>query len=535
MASFNSLFRKPKKATIQSKEERNFDRSFILIGKGSEGKSTLGNLLLGYKLFKEHKMVDAYGLTCKVQSGDCSIESCEVYDYDEFPNEMLNFQVLDQPGLNDHNFTQKNYCNFLKECIAEAKAEMSASFLILISLNSKYFTSEELLTILNLAEILSDSAYSFFTNAIVMFTHADKVVEDMNQDRLEEELQAKLKTENYGSVQDLIDLVDGRYIFVNAVDTNTINRNNILKTLFQLTIPNLNVYILGNNAFKGNELKVLFGESEETKCFGRRLLKYDVEYHFIPDLNLFRKFEKKDLEEYTIDALNKLSGISKGISAMVLLISLEELFNENMYNLILNLPKTYNLGKEQKKDFWNYACIVFKLPADSEECVKRNIENNTLLRKLSIKINYKYTWVTNRTSPEECSRKLTDLARRVKQDTEGKSYTDSVVLGGMNRIIEGSTKLINSNNKEQMGAGIQNSEVRKEVPFYQGGPNDRVLVHANKFFWDKESISPQIGHYILKNLSPDLAEEFRKKYPYEGKKIPTEEYSVFCLQELKKM
>ena len=516
-------------------KERNFDRTFILFGKGSTGKSTLGNLLLGkYEIFKEHKMTEAYGLTTKVQSADCTIEATEVYDFNG-ETEMLNIQVLDQPGSNDQNFTQGQYATFLKQCIAETKAEMSASFLILINLNSKTFSSEELLTILNLAEILSDSAYSFFPNAIVMFTHADEFFPDMNQDRLEEELQAKLKTEDYGSVQDLIDLVDGRYIFVNGRDTSTINRTNILKTLFERTRPNLNVYIHGNNAFKGDELKVLFGESEETKCFGRKLLKYDVEYHFNPDLNLFRKFEKKDLGENIIDALNKLSGISKGISAMVLLISLEEVFNEEISNLILNLPKTYNLGKEQKKDFWDYACIVFKLPADSEEGVKRNIEKNSLLRKLCIKINFKYTWVTNGTSPDECSERMTNLIRRVKQDTEGKSYTDSVVLGEMNQTIKGAAKLKNGKNKEQMGAGLKNSEVRKEVPFYQGGPNDRVLVKANKFFWDKESISPQIGHYILKNLSPDLAEEFRKKYPYEGKKIPTEEYSAFCLQELKKM
>ena len=184
MATFNSLFGRLNIFAIQSKEERNFDRSFILIGKGSGGKSTLGNLLLGNGLFEEHEKVDAFLLTHKVQSGDCSIESCEVYDLNGFPNEMLNFQVLDQPGLNSHDFTQEHDCTFLKQCIAEAKAEMTASFLIVISLNSKYFNSEELLTILNFAEILSDSAYSFFANAIVVFTHGDEVVCEMNQDKL---------------------------------------------------------------------------------------------------------------------------------------------------------------------------------------------------------------------------------------------------------------------------------------------------------------------------------------------------------------
>ena len=533
-----AFFKKPNilndKKTVR---EQNFDRTFILFGKGSTGKSTLGNLLLGGKPFKEHKVTEGFGLTKKVQSADCKIDAAKVYDFCEMNCEIdnkLKIQVLDQPGSNDHDFTQEQYCTFLKQCIAEAKAEMSASFLILISLNSRNFTAKELLTILNLAEILSDSAYSFFPNAIVVFTQADNVVPDMNPDELEEILQAKLKTEEYGTVKDLIEFVGGRYIFVNAGDTRASNRINILKTLFQLIRPHLNLYIHGNNAFKGNELKVLLGENEKTKSFGRKLLKYDVEYHFKFDLNLFKKSEVKEIEEKVVNALKNLSSFNNGISTIVLLINFEELFNIEMYDLIVNTPKAYNLDEAFNANFWSYACIMFRVPVDSEEFVRRNFESNKLLESLALKVNHRYAWITESISPEECSRKLTDLARKVKQDTEGKSYTDRVVLEEMSRMIDGSAKLRKGRNKEQMGAGIQNSDIRREVPVFQGGPNDRVLVNSNNFFWDKESISPQIGYYILKNLSPDLAEEFRKKYPYEGKKIPTEEYSAFCLQEMKK-
>ena len=344
-----------------------------------------------------------------------------------------------------------------------------------------------------------------------------------------------MKREGYESVQDLIDLVGGRYIFVNAVDRSSINRTNTLKTLFELTRPKLNLYIHGNNAFKGDELKVLLGENEGTKSFGRKLLKYDVEYYIYPDLNLFKKSEVKEIEEKVVKVLENLSRISNGISAIILLINLEELFNIEMYDLIVSIFKAYNLGGAFQTIFWNYVCIMFRVPIDSEEFVRKNVEGNRLLKSLTLKVNYRYAWVTEIMSPEECSRKLTDLARRVQQDTEGKSYTDRVVLEGMTKLIEGSTKLRKSRNKEQMGAGIQDLDLRREVPFYQGGPNNRVLVNSNNFFWDKESISPQIGYYILKGINTDLAEAFQEKYPYKGKKIPTEEYSAFCLQLIKKI
>ena len=348
-------------------KERNFDRSFILLGKNSSGKSTLGNLLLGSKQFSEHKFPEAFGLTVKVHSGEAKIESGQVYDLNGSPNEILNIQVLDQPGINDQNFKFENHCEFLKKCIAVAKAEMTATFLILIDLQGSFFSSEELITMLNLAEILSDCSYSFFSNAIVVFTHADKLDPHMKRDTLKQILYEKVREEDFECIQELIDLVEERYIFINGQDRSDLNRFTILKNLFALTKPNLTVYINGNNGFRGNELKQLFREDEYKDSFERNLLKQDVEYHFNPDLNLFRKHERRNLEEDISNALEKLSGITKGISAMVLLISLEEVFNKEIYNLILNLPKTYNLGKEFKQDFWDYACILFKAPDDSEE------------------------------------------------------------------------------------------------------------------------------------------------------------------------
>ena len=117
-----------------------------------------------------------------------------------------------------------------------------------------------------------------------------------------------------------MNLVDQRYIFINGVNQSEVNRSNILKKLFQLTRPNLGVYVNGNNGFEGRELKRLLGAEADDESFTISSLKYDVAYHFNPDLNLFRKYDTINLETSIRNILNKLSGISKGVSVMVLLI-----------------------------------------------------------------------------------------------------------------------------------------------------------------------------------------------------------------------
>ena len=581
-----ALFKKINKFSQENEElkkkEKRFDRTFILMGKASSGKSTLGNLLLGRnERFKTHKSKSAFGETKKVQQDGNMIDPSQIYDTrEERECDKLNIQVFDQPGSNDCDFTQEKYCEFLRKCISESNAEMTATFLILINLKSSLFSAEEILTIINIAEVLSDSSYSFFPNAILVFTHADLLMKKSKRDKypdysddskdesnddsdesdgdmemhsedlaisqrirdssekdfqnnLEVILDKKLKKERYSCIKDLIDLTERRYIFVNGTDTSEINRYDILKKLFDLSRPKLNVYINGNTIFQGKELKKIFKEDPRIKSFEKNSLKYDVEYHFNPDLNIFKKFEIKDLEDDIVSALDKLSGITKGISAMVLLISLQEVFNNEIYNLILNLPKTYNLGEDFRKDFWNYACIVYKVPDDSEEIVKHNIENNRLLKDLNRKVNFRYTWVTKKTLPDDCSRRLTDLVRKVKVETEGKSYTDSVVLAEMNQKIKMSYKLRKSQSKVKINGDIKNADLQEIIPFYKSKSDSKVFVASNNFFSDKETISPMVGYFILKNINQTIAKKFREEYKDNSIKIPTKDYKQYCMRALK--
>ena len=522
--------------TVQASRIRNFDRSFILFGKGNSGKSTLANLLLGREKFQTHKRTDAFGLTRVVQSEEFTVDPRVIYGIECREMIPLNVQILDQPGCNDNSFKQENYCEFLKECIAKSKGEFSANFLIVISLTSQFFSPEEILTIMNIAEILSHSSYSFFPNASIVFTHADEVDKHLNKEKLEQELERILEQEDFAMIKDLIALVEGRCIFINGTNKSEGNRNEILRDLFTQSKPNLRIYINGNNGFKGRDIKQLLRINPDVTSFKNDSLKYDIEYHFNPDLNLFRRYERMDLGEEITLALSKLSGIGKGVSVMIILISLEEIFNNEMYRLILNLQETYMLDEDFKKDFWNYACILFKVPCEDENYLKMNLNSNQLLTDLVGRVKSRYISVSNETSKEVCSDKILSLVKRVKLETEGKTYIDGTVLAEMREIIKEAAKQRKCKGMRQMLDGIKNKElIQNGIPIFKLKNGPQIAVAVNEFFWSRKYISPRIGYFILKNLNQRAkAKEFKEKYSNQ-KLLSTEEFADFCLKALKEM
>ena len=135
ISNINSLTRFMAKFVSKAKaaKERNFDRSFVL-------QKYSRNLLLGGKCFKEHKCHEGALMTSQVHSDECKIEAHQIYTCED-KKEILKIQIIDQPGSNSSELTQEKYCEFLKQCIAMSKAEMSATFLIIIDLDKSRCTA----------------------------------------------------------------------------------------------------------------------------------------------------------------------------------------------------------------------------------------------------------------------------------------------------------------------------------------------------------------------------------------------------------
>ena len=117
-------------------------------------------------------------------------------------------------------------------------------------ITGKFFADEDMTSILNIAEILADSGYMLFANAILVFTHADLVHES------ERTLREKIKTEEWAGIGQLLERTDNRLLFVRAKELSERNRDNVIKKLLKLSKTTLNVAFTGNSAYKRWELRM---------------------------------------------------------------------------------------------------------------------------------------------------------------------------------------------------------------------------------------------------------------------------------------
>ena len=517
------------KRQVRIETVKDCDRTFILFGKSNSGKSALGNLLLGPHAtthFSIHPLPESSGHTKKTQSGEAEIDATLAYGECYTGSNTMKIQVIDQPGCNDND-----YFSFSNQCLEEARTEKNITCLIVINLFAKFFSEDEFLTIMKITEILSENRYCVFSNAILVFTHADMIDKNLKNEKLEEKIHENLQKENYGYIRELLTVLGDRYIFVNAVNYSGTNRHNVLKKICQQSKSNLTVQINENHSFKGDELKLLLGGEAGASIIKETAPECDIQYCFSSNFKMIERND--DLNSFTngmTNALNKLSCISNGISAIAILINLEEMFNEEIYNHIINLPNTYNLGDKLKHNFWEYACIVFKARMDSKDFVRRQIEANPKLKSLDRMVQSRYCWITSRSIPEECYERLGNLVKEVTSYNKLKIYTDSNVVTEMRDTMQESFMNRYSNDRETPPE-IEREELLPEGRLCQPLSPRNALLSINNRFWITEhtGISTLIGYFIWKNINADIAKQFKIRYP-EAVRISADAFIDFWLE-----
>ena len=145
-----------------------------------------------------------------------------------------------------------------------------------------------------------------------------------------------------------------------------------------------------------------------------------------------------------------------------------------------------------------------------------------------------YMLVSKHSTVEECSDKILKLVKRVKFDTEGRTYIDNTVLTEMRNIITESAKQRKSKNKVQMTEGMKNLDlIHGDIPIFKTKTGPKTVVKANDFFWSRKSITARMGCFILKTIKLEIAEEFKERYSAESL-VTTEEFAEFCVKAINK-
>ena len=493
------------------------DRVFILIGKSKGGKSTLGNLLLGKKQFKVGDSRLLRSATQLVQSSEVTLSPGEVFGI----NKLLNIKVLDQPGMDDTNFEPTTHCNNLVKCMSDLNVKTFPTFLLVIDLESDRFLDDRCSLLTKLSFLLTQASYSLFSHTVVVFTHADRVCDDIsNRDMMMQIVNEKCQKKEWGGLREILEEVHQRCIFVNGTNTVPRFRSIFLGELFELSKSILQIRFHGNNYFTSEYLKQKL-EIKNDRIVEEELYKLDYRFH--PDINLLCMEERRSLNT---NELHSMISLGEGISSMVVLISLLARFTKKMEELINELPTHYKsesypeFARNDQK-WWNPVFIVFEVSDDAsgEAFVEENLKLNPIIKTLVRKANNRWTWIARDTSVRMCRDRITDLCLRVRKEIGGKVFIKDTVL----REIKEMMTQIDENAKTQ--EATRNLTLKQKLA--QGGVN----IDETKFWGIRAKRQMSVGsmRLILRNtmLSREELDRFREEYRDPTAKVSFEEVFQF--------
>ncbi|KAI6657209.1 GTPase IMAP family member 7-like isoform X2 [Oopsacas minuta] len=390
------------------------NRSFVLIGKLANGKSTLGNLILGGGVntpFDIHKTYMPACHTKHTQTSETTIKSSLIYG-DKFPEEDTRIQVVDQPGLGDPKYSLDKYSHFLIRCLKESNAEISTTFIITIKMSSMYFTEKSASELFDLAYFMSKFNYNFFSNAIIVFTHIDEIQLgegiELNTDTLNTKLMEIMTRKSWKQLSELLQRVNNRYMFVNAMNREPGYREEILQKLFELSKPVVKATFHGSTGFTCEDLQTLF---KDNSC--------DISH---PKCHLQCTFcdfqctqDNPNLESF----VSRVRQLTHGISVIVLLINLNNDQSEQSLRLITGLPEYYKLGGDGESEFWKYTFLLFKFEVEQEDpigYIHKQCERYGCIRELYEKSGKRATWVTEHMTRDQCIHKILEISQIIKQE-----------------------------------------------------------------------------------------------------------------------
>ena len=516
------------------------DRVFVMIGKVANGKSTLGNFLIGgsYDSFKTSDERHSFSTTRYVQTTETTLSPETVARMGFVENNAeINIKVIDQPGMDDAEIDVANHCGNLVKCLENLDVKTFATFLILVNLELSRLSDDRCLLLTQLSELLSQASYGLFPHAIIVFTHADKVVGDVNN-RAELIQLVRIKIEQnvqgWEQLGEIFQAVNERCIFVNGTSRDVNYRSQILKELFELSKSTLTLRFHGNTDFTSRDLQGKLGAR------GDRIVQkefYNFDYQFHQDLNIFWQDEcKGDLENQTNRAIETMICVEEGVSAMVVLISLVDPFSTQMEELVLKLPGYYIpkelTSKSLVEKWWKQTFIVFRVPFENnaQTFVQTNIEKNPRIKSLVGKVSDRWTWVAEDTIARTCKDRMTEMCLAVRKNVAGRDFIQNTVIKEIREKMK--------ETKDLQGAPTEAKVFTQEFHNLMARGGLVIMESRNSVFVKlggipfKHKISVRSIRLILKNtlLSEEQIRRFKEQYPDAQAKVSIDEVLHFLAQ-----
>eukprot|EP00800_Vazella_pourtalesii_P013989 TRINITY_DN3447_c0_g1_i2.p1 TRINITY_DN3447_c0_g1~~TRINITY_DN3447_c0_g1_i2.p1 ORF type:complete len:524 (-),score=79.35 TRINITY_DN3447_c0_g1_i2:74-1645(-) len=513
-------------------ESKPNDRVFILIGKSRAGKSTIGNLLLGNTRFKVSESEGCYSTTTAVNSGETTF-SHGILGGGYIADAPIKIKVIDQPGMDDTNIGPKTHCENLVKCLGDLNVKTFPTFLLIIKLTTDRFLDDNCSLLTKLSFLLTQDSYSLFPNTIIVFTHADRVCDDItDKDKLMRIVHEKCLNVGWRGLAEILEAIDHRCIFADGTNTNTDTRYDLIRNLFEISRSILQIRFHGNNDFTSEHLKRKLGIDGDG-IVEEKLNR--LHYQFHPDINLFWEEEIRNfnLGEQIEKAIQSMVALGEGISSMVVLINLFTPFSSQMEELIYQLPTHYvpegSQFDQEVKQWWNHVFIVFEVSSDikGEATVKENLKYNGKLKILADKTNNRWTWIAEDTSQRNCRNRITEMCLRTRKEFGGKVFIQGTVIKELKEMI----KHIPAKSKDTR---VEKCDLTFKQKMAQGAINFTVD-SENKIlakFWGmplKSRVSVRLMRLLLRNtlLSKEEIKRFHDQYKDPNAKVSFEEVLRF--------
>ena len=176
------------------------------------------------------------------------------------------------------------------------------------------------------------------------------------------------------------------------------------------------IFTHGNNGFKSAELLDQMGIP------GGNCLE---EFKFFPFSDLNNKGSTiQPNSELTSLIEETYQGVE--VSAILVLISLTEIFSEGMSTMIQKLPhsKFYRYNQKNEKEWWKHVIIVFsfgEIEKGNNDHVVKSITENGGIKEIVKRSRNRYFWLSDKTEPTELVQKLRDVTKPMKEN---------LILGG---------------------------------------------------------------------------------------------------------